>query len=135
MAVSRDTYPNSATNPVLMERMGQIAVYVVENVVAWDNVIILMELARMVARSGTLVQDARRLALMDIMDKNATEYAMLHALVVTTLTDCVILAVIQDGRGTSVNNPVTVIFMEKIVACLVDIVWTQSNVITSMEHV
>lgn len=45
-----------------------------------------------------------QLALMDIMDKNATEYAMLHALVVTTLTDCVILAVIQDGRGTSVNN-------------------------------
>lgn len=60
MAVSRDTYQNSATNPVLMERMGQIAVCVVENVVAWDNVIILMELARMVARSGTVVQNARR---------------------------------------------------------------------------
>lgn len=60
MAVSRDTYPNYATNPVLMERMGQIAIYVVENVVAWDNVIILMELARMVARSGTVVQNARK---------------------------------------------------------------------------
>lgn len=47
-----------------MERMGQIAIYVVENVVAWDNVIILMELARMVARSGTVVQNARRVNIL-----------------------------------------------------------------------
>lgn len=49
-----------------MKRMGQIAVCVVENVVAWDNVIILMELARMVARSGTLVQDARRVKICNL---------------------------------------------------------------------
>lgn len=47
-----------------MERMGQIAVCVVENVAAWDNVIILMELARMVARSGTVVQNARRVGIL-----------------------------------------------------------------------
>lgn len=41
-----------------MERMGQVAVCIVENVVTWDNVIMLMELARMVARSGTMVQNA-----------------------------------------------------------------------------
>lgn len=60
MAVSRDTNPISATSHARMEPLGQIAVCNVENVVAWDNVIILMELARMVARSGTVVQNARR---------------------------------------------------------------------------
>lgn len=60
MVVSRDTYPNSATNHARMEPLGQIAVCNVENVLALDNVIILMELARMVARSGTVVQNARR---------------------------------------------------------------------------
>lgn len=41
---------------------------------------------------------------MDIMDKIAPGNAMLHVLVVTKLTDCVILAVIQDGRGTTVRH-------------------------------
>lgn len=47
-----------------MERMGQIAVCIVENVVTWDNVIMLMELARMVARSGTMVQNARKVNIL-----------------------------------------------------------------------
>lgn len=64
MAVSRDTYPNFAINLVLMERTGQIAVWIVETVVTWDNVIILMERARMVARSVTMVQNARKNAPM-----------------------------------------------------------------------
>lgn len=41
---------------------------------------------------------------MDIMDKIAPGNAMLHVLVVTKLTDCVILAVIQDGRGITVRH-------------------------------
>lgn len=38
------------------------------------------------------------------MDKIAQGNAMLHVLVVTKLTDCVILAVIQDGRGITVRH-------------------------------
>lgn len=38
------------------------------------------------------------------MDKIAQGNAMLHALVVTKLTDCVILAAIQGGRGTTVRH-------------------------------
>lgn len=60
MAASRDIYLNSATNHARMEPLGHIAVYIVENVVAWDNVIILMELATLVVRSGTVVQNAWR---------------------------------------------------------------------------
>lgn len=41
---------------------------------------------------------------MDIMDKIAPGNAMLHVLVVTKLTDCVILGAIQDGRGTTVRH-------------------------------
>lgn len=41
---------------------------------------------------------------MEIMDKIAPGNAMLHVLVVTKLMDCVILAVIQDGRGTTVRH-------------------------------
>lgn len=41
---------------------------------------------------------------MDIMDKIALGYAMLHVLVVTTLTGCVILDVIQNGRKTTLSN-------------------------------
>lgn len=47
---------------------------------------------------------------MDIMDKIAPGNAMLHVLVVTKLTDCVIMAVIQDGRGITVNNVMIYIF-------------------------
>lgn len=47
-----------------MEPLGHIAVYIVENVVAWDNVIILMELATLVVRSGTVVQNAWRVNIL-----------------------------------------------------------------------
>lgn len=79
---------------------------------------------------GTLHSFVTKHAVMDIMDKIATEYAMLHVLVVTTLTDCVILAVIQDGRGTTVNNIVIVTSLGKDVTILVDTVLVQSSVIT-----
>lgn len=45
-----------------------------------------------------------QLVLMDIMGKIALGNAMRPVLVVTQLTDCVILAVIQDGRETTVSN-------------------------------
>lgn len=47
-----------------MERTGQIAVWIVETVVTWNNVIILMERARMVARSVTMVQNARKVNIL-----------------------------------------------------------------------
>lgn len=47
-----------------MKRMRQIAVCIVENVVGGDNVIILMELACMVMRPGTMVQNARKVRVL-----------------------------------------------------------------------
>lgn len=75
------------------------------------------------------------LVLMDIMDKIAPGNAMLHVLVVTKLTDCVILAVIQDGRGTTVRHIAMVTYLEKIVASHVDIVLIQFSVIMLTEPV
>lgn len=69
------------------------------------------------------------LVLMDIMDKIAPGNAMLHVLVVTKLTDCVILGAIQDGRGTTVRHIAMVTCLEKIVASHVDIVLIQYSVI------
>lgn len=84
---------------------------------------------------GTLRGFVTNLVLMDIMDKIAPGNAMLHVLVVTTLTGCVILAVIQDGRETTVRNIAMVTYLEKIVASHVDTVLIQFSVIISTEPV
>lgn len=99
------------------------------------SVTIKMELALMGVNQDTLHSFVIRHAVMDILDKIAQRNATRHVLVVTKLTDCVILAVIQDGRGTIVNNIVIVKCLGRGVACLVDIVLSQSNATTSTEHV
>lgn len=78
---------------------------------------------------GTFRNFATNLVLMDIMDKIAPGNAMLHVLVVTKLTDSVILAAIQDGRGTTVRHIAMVTYLEKIVASHVDTVSIQFSVI------
>lgn len=84
---------------------------------------------------GTLQSFVINLVLMEIMDKIAPGNAMLHVLVVTKLMDCVILAVIQDGRGTTVRHIAMVTYLEKIVASHVDTVLIQYSVIILMEPV
>lgn len=83
----------------------------------------------------TLHSFVTNLVLMEIMDKIAQGNAMLHALVVTKFTDCVILAVIQDGRGITVRHIAMVTYLEKIVASHVDTVLVPFSVIILTEPV
>lgn len=84
---------------------------------------------------GTLRGFVTNRVLMDIMDKIAPGNAMLHVLVVTMLTDCVILAVIQAGRETTVSNIAMLTYLEKIVASHADNVLIQYSVIMLTEPV